>query len=90
MKLETKPEEYFWCATCQAVVTLQGSIEYLGGCWQCGGQMFKQTGQLPPPFKIRECHKAERNLLRSGRDAFGRNIVARAVASLGYHLRRIR
>ncbi len=52
--------------------------------------MLKQTGQLPPPYKIRECHKKEKLVIRSGRDAVGRNVFARAVASCGYHLRRIR
>jgi len=88
MKLNESPENYFWCSTCAAVITLN-SIEYLGGCWRCGGQMFRQTGQLPPEHKIRECHKAERLVIRSGRDALGRNVFARAIRACGYHLRRI-
>lgn len=92
MKLERhegKTCEYFWCMTCAAVMT-DVSIEYSGGCWRCGGQMVKDTGQLPPEYKIRECHKAEKQLLRTGRDATGKNIISRAVAACGFHLRRVK
>jgi len=92
MKLETwdgKPVEYFYCTTCAAVNT-DVAVEYSGGCWNCGGQMFKSARQQPPDFKIRECHKEERRLIRSGKDAVGRNIVAKAVAACGYRLRELK
>jgi hypothetical protein len=83
-----KPVEYFWCTACSAVNT-DVAVEYVGGCWRCGGQMMKSTGQRPPDIYIRECHKNEKKLIRSGRDACGRDIVAKAVAACGYRLKKI-
>jgi predicted nucleic acid-binding Zn-ribbon protein len=87
-KREYDDEEYFWCRTCHEVSTMTG-IEYIGGCWNCGGQMFSTTGVRPPMDKIRTCRKKERLVIRSGRDALGRNVFARAVAACGYRLRQV-